>query len=287
MPLMAMNLQAKHTFLQFDLACDFARPRRKSAPPEVFVELVVDAARRREEAKEKSSRRTRRPRHKQRKSKQRVDDEQALVEWTERAREERCAHLAERWAHLADSLIVASLKVARDEAKKFAVAKKAAGRRPLLRTTLDKKAFAQVAALTRLRVQEITALCCGGVLRWRGENVEIWSKGQGLQHCIVQALLREADRIIELTRHGACQMSVNGGRPFTFADRRSLTVESLRRAAKSAYGIHHAKLTHLGQEMLTGPLEDHGVGPGSFVMVYPLVVNSFRRMVDRRYELAS
>ena len=157
----------------------------------------------------------------------------------------------------------------------------------MLRTTLDKKAFAQVAALTRLRVQEITALCCGGVLRWRGENVEIWSKGQGLQHCIVQALLREADRIIELTRHGACQMSVNGGRPFTFAYRRSLTVESLRRAAKSAYGIHHAKLTHLGQEMLTGPLEDHGVGPGSFVMVYPLVVNSFRRMVDRRYELAS
>ena len=286
MHLMPMDLQEKNTFLQFDLSCGLARPRHRSAPPEVFVELVVAAARRRQEAKEKSSRRTRRPRHK-RKSKQQLDDEQALVEWAERAREERCAHLSERWAHLADSLIVASVKVARDEAKKFAVAKMAAGRRPLLRTTLDKKAFAQVAALTRLRVQEITALCCGGVLRWRGENVEIWSKGQGLQHCIVQALLREADRIIELTRHGACQMSVNGGRPFTFAYRRSLTVESLRRAAKSAYGIHHAKLTHLGQEMLTGPLEDHGVGPGSFVMAHPLVVNSFHRRSAKRYEHAS
>ena len=285
MHLMAMDLQEKNTFLQFDLSCGLARPRHRSAPPEVFVELVVAAARRRQEAKEKSSRRTRRPRHK-RKSKQQLDDEQALVEWAERAREERCAHLSERWAHLADSLVVASVKVALDAAKKLALAKMAAGKRPSLRTTLDKKAFDQVAALTRLRIQEISLLRGGGVLRWRGENVEIWSAEQGLQHPIVQALLKEADRIIQLTRHGACQISVNGGLLFTFTYSRSLTVEGLRKAAKSAYGIHHVKLTHLGQEMSSGPLEDHGVGPGSFIMAHPLVVNPFRRRMDRRYEHA-
>ena len=125
-------------------------------------------------------------------------------------------------------------------------------------------------------------LRAGGVLRWRGENVEIWSADQGLQHPIMQALLREADRIIELTRHGACQISVNGALPFTFTYRRGLTVEDLRKAAKSAYGTHDVKLTHLGQEMLAGPLEAHGVGPGSFVMAHPLVVNSSRRRSDRR-----
>ena len=45
--------------------------------------------------------------------------------------------------------IVASVKAALDEAKKLALAKMAAGRRPCLRTTLNKKAFDQVAALRR------------------------------------------------------------------------------------------------------------------------------------------
>ena len=163
----------------------------------------------------------------------------------------------------------------------MAAAKKLVGVKPLLQRALNKSAFGQVAALNRLGIYEIAMLRNVGMLRWSNDIVEIWSGSETLEQPLVQALLREADRTTDLAKKGAFQMAMNGRNPFTFCFRPDVTVEDLKKTALSAYRVQASKFTHLGEELLSGPLVNYGVGPGSFIIAYPLALNPLRRSIAK------
>lgn len=253
-PAFTAPLVVKNTFFCFDLSSGTASVRCQSAPAEIMVESVIAAAVLREAAWRR--RKVKRERRRAAAQAKRVD-ENILVEYTALAKQERWADFVKK-----------RLRV-EAEAEWFA----AKGVAAIMRKALPKKRL----SICLPAFRQLEYWTCGGdtatlwrmgVLRDGQGSVEIWVADEALNHPVMQVLMSEARHFVELFSSGACKLATLDEQTKTFRWKADLSTEGLRAMASAAFCVGpDVRLVHLGVELVSGPLANYGVGPGSTVLL--------------------
>ena len=253
----AAPLVVKNTFLCFDLSSGNASVRCRSAPAEVMVESVIAAAVRREAAwRRRKAKRISEQRRRAATRARRVD-ENILHEYAALARQER-------WADFVKKLIQVDAEAGWLAARGVAAIMRKTV--PKKRVSISRPAFRQLAYWTC--GGDTAALRRMGVLRDGADSVEIWAADDAMNHSVMQALLSEARRFVDLCSSGAFQLAMLNEQAKTFRWSPGISADDLRATASAAFDVGpDVRLMHLGVALVSGPLANYGVGPGSTVLL--------------------
>ena len=194
---------------------------------------------------------------------------QALMEFQKQAR-------LEKWALLADRLVVTHRNELREQVRLIIAAYQAATRAPTLQQTLPTHIFLHMSNCLGICHAELSVLASDGIVRREGGAMQIWAADSALKTEPVKTLVSYARLFEVLVARGefALRLPMQSGIaccPMTLTS--DLTIEGLKGIAAAAAGIPMARqrMTHLGSDLLTGKLVDNGIGHGSCVIVAEII----------------
>ena len=154
-----------------------------------------------------------------------------------------------------------------EESKSIIGARKIERSTPRPREALVKRVYTEFAHRVFSDKRDELMLQCMGVIREKGDNVEIWCADDPLDHPTMKLLLEEARRCREVYEAGCFQVVMVEHAHLVFKFRDCVTLELLRKFAHRHFRIAPGKqrLEHMGHALKVGPLCDQGIGPGSIV----------------------
>ena len=250
----AARFPVLHTFIHF--AEHGHKRQTRSCPPEFLVGVAIAEARSRIIPR----RRKRRPRP--------ADDEQAMSEYGQLAR-------LEKWRLLSHQLVMQCRRERRSEVRLLQATFRAATTVPVLQETLSTNLFLQVADYLDVGPQELSEFYGRGILRHRNNTTEIWTPAfapPARQRDLIQKsrlfkrIVANGEFLLRLPyERGAVACPMHLGR--------EMTVEDLKAVAAASSGIRIVKqrMAHLGAELGSGLLVEHGVRPGSCIIVTEII----------------
>ena len=244
-----------NTFIEFRVTRHARRTR--SSPPEFQVHIALAEAS------------CKRAKKKHRRRRAPADNEQALSEFRQQAR-------LENWWMLATQVVVKDRKDTRRQARVIMAAYRAALRIPTLREALPTNVFMHMANCLGICHDQFAILMTEGVVRRDGENMQIWVPEDAMKRETLQTLLSYAQlfKVLSGRREFALRLPMGGGIaccPMSLDPQ--MTVEDLKifAAVSSGIAVSKQRMTHLGTELFSGLLNEHGVGSGSCVIVTELI----------------
>ena len=249
-----MQYPVVNTFIHYPLARQTRRCR--SSPPEVQVHLAISQA--------IAVANSRTPRRRRRRRALARGDDQTLSEF-------RHLTICENWRHLAQMMKTQYRREVWEETRTWIIAFKAAQRLPQKVDAVPHQLFKQIANCLDLWHGEFILLLGAGTLRMRDKEMEIWApdtqRTKRQEDLVAYAKLfkgfverREFVLRIPMDRGVACT-------PMRL--RADMLVKDLKDIAAVCCGVLAEKLrmTHLGVELKHGTLLEHGVRPGSCIIV--------------------
>ena len=245
-----------NTFIEFRVTKHARRTR--SSPPEFQIHIALAEAS------------CRRPRKKHRRRRAPPEDEQALSEYRQQARLEKCVLLATQ-------VVVKHRKETRRQTRVIMATYRAALRIPTLREALPTRVFLNVANCLGIYHVAFTKFVCQGVLRPNADNMEIWLSQDDLMSGDMKTLVLRAKEFRLCFSRGEFVLRLPVGAKSVCTSTMRLdehmTVDGLKGIAAASSGIQKDKIrmTHLGTELVRGKLVDCYVSPGSCIIASELI----------------
>ena len=223
-----------NTFIHFSRRGNLARCR--SAPAEVWVDLVVARARERQRLLEK--RRTKRTK-------------KIVRKWEDMLRK--------AWKQHEQLLLESARDLVADQLSRTT---------PRLRERLETHVFREFASVILPEQVQETMLWQMGVLRQRADEVQFWCGDEPMENPVMQALLEYARTFREIAEAGDFQINMTGETPIVIK-LRGAKRDDVKRLVEKRWHIPPSKqvLVHLGRPLKQGLLDDQGLPPGACVQV--------------------
>ena len=227
-------LPVKHTFIHFGHQ---PAKRCRSAPPEVWVEIALAQAERRE-----------------------------LL--ARRRAAKRFARISKRWNALVE-------KIKDLEEKQFAesvrdiLAKQLMRTTPRLRARMPQSLYREFAYVILPDKLQEKLLIHMGVIREGQRDVQLWCADEPLENPTMRLLLDYATRFLQIATSGCFHIIMENEVPMT-VKLKGVKKEDLRRLIDRRWHLPPLKqlLLHVGRPLQNGPLADQGISPGACARVF-------------------
>ena len=230
-----MVLPVERTFVHFRLS-GAAMPRSKSAPPEVWTDVVLARARRREQL-------------------------------LKRRRSKRLNKVAKIWGdlvekvwHLEEHLYMVSIH--------DVVSKRIELTTPRLRERLESRIYQEFACVMFPERRQERLLMEMGVIRERAHEVQFWCADEPMRNPTMIALVELVRNFRQVAESGCIQIIMMGQVPLVFKLGKSAKKNDLQQVVLSTWHIPPLQqvLLHIGKVLKPGPL-CQSLCPGACVLV--------------------